>query len=189
MTFHLHRLSPAEFSLYAPQLVDVYLAAMGYNPQVRAHRVSTWRRDVVRPGFTAVIAERRGLIAGVGYGFLGSPDTWWDRHLRLGLEKQGGPTAAQWEMLRSYFELTEIHVHPNFQGMGIGRALLQELLWNIPARYVLLSTPEVKDESNRAFGLYRSVGFFDILRDFTYPGDERPFAVLGAELPLKATPQ
>ncbi len=184
----LHRLNPAEFSLLAPQLVDVYIAAMGYDPAVRSPRIRAWRRDLMQPGFAAVIAEIDSAVAGVAYGFLGSSDTWWDRQLRRGFREAGGPTPEQQGILNSYFELAEIHVAPDLQGAGIGRMLLREVLWNVPARHVLLSTPEVDGEDNRAFGLYRSEGFGDALRHLHYPGDARPFAILHASLPLPPAP-
>ena len=49
---------------------------------------------------------------------------------------------------------------------------------------MLLSTPEVPGEDNRAWQLYRRMGFEDVLRRFTFLGDSRRFAVLGRGLPL-----
>jgi ribosomal protein S18 acetylase RimI-like enzyme len=46
---------------------------------------------------------------------------------------------------------------------------------------VLLSTPEA---TNRAWRLYRRLGFVDVLRDFRFTGDPRPFGVLGRQLPF-----
>ena len=51
---------------------------------------------------------------------------------------------------------------------------------------MLLSTP---DADTRAFALYRRFGFVDLARHYLFPGDSRPFAVLGAHLPLPATPR
>jgi len=51
---------------------------------------------------------------------------------------------------------------------------------------MLLSTP---DADTRAFRLYRSMGFRDLARNYLFPGDSRPFAVLGAWLPLASEPQ
>lgn len=170
--------------MYAPQLVDIYIEAMGYDPRVRNNRIATWRREVIQPGFTAIIAEAESTIIGLAYGFLGSPDTWWDRQLRRGFSTSGGITEERRDILSSYFELAEIHVCPTVQGHGVGRSLLRELAWNVPARHILLSTPEVNKENNAAFALYRSEGFRDILRHYYYPSDSRAFAILGARLPL-----
>lgn len=196
MTVSLRRLSPQEFALHCPTLVGIYVTAMGYDPAITNNRSAAWRREISNPGFSCVVAVTEDEIVGLAYGFIGNPDTWWDRQLRRGLRSQAERaertehteraehTAHTMALLRSYFEVAEIHVLPLYQGLGIGRKLLHELLWQAPAKFALLSTPEIDNESNRAFGLYRSLGFFDVLRHHVYPGDDRPFAVLGVELPL-----
>ena len=184
MSVQLRHLSPTEFSLSAATLVRVYLAAMGYPPQYYGQALLRWQRDRLNPGFDAVIAEEHGNLLAVAYGFIGNPDTTWDRQLRAAFANHGGPTDQQRAWLDSYFEVAEIHTLPAAQGRGIGRSVLQELLKGAPTRYSLLSTPEVPEENNAAFGLYRSFGFWDVLRHHIYPGDERPFAILGVELPL-----
>lgn len=93
------------------------------------------------------------------------------------------------DVLGDYFELTELHVHPDAQGHRIGEALLLRLLADRPERTVLLSTPEVPEEDNRAWRLYRRLGFRDVVRRFVFTGDARPFAVLGRELPVTAEPE
>ncbi len=81
------------------------------------------------------------------------------------------------------FELVELHVLPQAQGHGLGHRQLTLLLDGLPLRHVLLSTPEGE---SRAWRLYRRAGFVDLLRDHTFAGDSRPFAVLGRALPLEA---
>ena len=98
--------------------------------------------------------------------------------------RDSGISEQRQQILNSYFEIAEIHVSPARQGHGIGAALLTELLHLAPAEWALLSTPEVNGEANNAFGLYRKFGFTDIARDYLYPGDHRPFAILGRRLPL-----
>ena len=184
MSLTIRRLTSEEFALNAGPLVDVYINAMGYDPAIRDGRVYSWQREIIRPGFTSLIAEDASGVVGVAYGFIGTPDSWWDRQLRIALHRAGGPTEEEMRILRSYFEVAEIHVLPRMQGHGLGRELLNKLLWNAPAKWALLSTPEVPDESNRAFGLYRSMGFTDLVRHHHYPGDDRPFAILKTQLPL-----
>lgn len=178
------RLTAPEFSVNAPDFVDIYLEAMGYDPNLRSARINAWRRETYQPGFTAVCALEHGEILGIAYGFLGSPDHWWHLQVRRGFSLAGGPTEAEYELLRNYFEVAEIHVRPGHQGAGIGRRMITELLRAAPAGNALLSTPEVPGEENLAFGLYRSLGFRDVLRQFRFTGDQRPFAVLAAQLPL-----
>jgi ribosomal protein S18 acetylase RimI-like enzyme len=72
-------------------------------------------------------------------------------------------------------------VLPSAQGQGLGQAQLLALLHGVPRRTVTLSTPEGE---SRAWRLYRRMGFIDLLRQYEFPGDDRPFAVLGRTLPL-----
>ena len=65
---------------------------------------------------------------------------------------------------------------------------LARLLADRPERHVLLSTPEIPAEDNRAWSLYRRMGFTDVLRHFTFTGGPRPFAFLGRPLPLELQP-
>lgn len=185
VTVEIRRLSPAEFSLLAPQLVDIYIDAMGYDPSMRNQRISVWRGEVRWPGFTAIAAVDSDDVVGIAYGFLGARERWWDKQLVRCMEQQpGGLTPQRRDMLQSYFEVAEVHVSPTKQGHGIGAAMLTGLLRLAPARWALLSTPEVAGEANNAFGLYRKFGFGDVGRNFYYPGDPRPFAILGRPLPL-----
>lgn len=184
MSVDIRRLSPAEFSMLAPDLVDIYLEAMGYDPSIRRQRVNVWRHEIMWEGFTSIAAVDNEQVVGVAYGFLGTRERWWDRQLVRSMRESGGITPERQRILDNYFEIAEIHVSPSRQGCGIGAALLTELLWLVPADWALLSTPEVVGEANNAFGLYRKFGFIDIARDFLYPGDHRPFAILGRQLPI-----
>lgn len=134
-----------------------------------------------RLGGDASIAD---VLVGIAYGYRGAPDQWWNQQLRVGLRQAGCPPEESARLLTDYFELTELHVHPDAQGYGVGQALLAALLADRSESRVLLSTPEVPAEANRAWSLYRRFGFSDVLRDFTFVGDPRPFAFLGRELPL-----
>lgn len=180
----IRRLSGPEFAVLSPQLVDIYIEAMDYDPSIRESRINVWRREISQPGFTALCALHHEEVVGLAYGYLGSPDHWWDQQIRRGFRAAGGPDVAQLELLRDYFEIAEIHVRPGLQGHGIGRHLLLELLRHAPASHAMLSTPEVPDEANNAFSLYRSMGFRDVMRHFRFNGDRRPFAILEVPLPL-----
>ena len=63
-------------------------------------------------------------------------------------------------------------------------ALARRLLADRAESQVLLSTPEINGEANRAWRLYRRLGFTDIIRGYHFAGDPRPFAILGRPLPL-----
>lgn len=173
------------FAAALPELLAIYASAMGYERTTATARSPLWLDHSRRDGFRCVIAvldtspetgeATASELAGFGYGYRGAPGQWWFGEVARGL---GGPDHPA---LADYFELTELHVRPAFQGHGIGEALLRALLEPVPHREVLLSTPEGE---NRAWRLYRRLGFTDVLRQFLFHGDGRPFAVLGRPLPL-----
>ena len=74
---------------------------------------------------------------------------------------------------------------PDTQGLGLGRSLLYRLLRDRTERTVLLSTPEVPGEDNRAWRLYRRFGFRGRRTTIRLHRRRRPFAVLGRTLPLE----
>ena len=123
-------------------------------------------------------------LLGVAYGYRGSPDQWWQQQVLRGLHHFGIPHAEISRLMGDYFELTELHIHPRAQGHGVGEALARRLLRDRPEAHVLLSTPETNEEPNRAWRLYRRLGFADIIRGYHFSGDPRPFAILGRALPL-----
>src|SRR5271156_3960751 len=123
-------------------------------------------------------------LLGVAYGYCGAPDQWWQQQVVAGLERSGFPAPEISKLMTSYFELTELHIHPRAQGRGLGEALARRLLSERSEANVLLSTPETIGEANRAWRLYRRLGFLDIIRGYHFTGDPRAFAILGRQLPL-----
>jgi ribosomal protein S18 acetylase RimI-like enzyme len=123
-------------------------------------------------------------LLGVAYGYPGAPGQWWQQQVVLGLQRGGLPPQEIALLMNSYFELTELHIHPRAQGHGLGEALARRLLASRGERNVLLSTPETNGEANRAWRLYRRLGFTDIIRSYHFAGDPRAFAILGRALPL-----
>ncbi|GGM11423.1 acetyltransferase [Nakamurella endophytica] len=174
----LQRLRPADFRARLPELVELYLAAMRYPDGIQSARVALWDEHSRRDGFASVVAvDAAGAAHAVGYGYTGRPGQWWYTEVGRGLGEQG----RGW--LADFFELTELHVRPDSQGAGLGQAVLTALLSDRSEAAVLLSTPE---GTNRAWRLYRRMGFGDLLRDYRFTGDPRPFGVLGRTLPLDA---
>ncbi|WP_310129292.1 GNAT family N-acetyltransferase [Corynebacterium felinum] len=180
VTVYYQSLSPHEFSVLCPSLVDVYIKAMGYDPAMKNSRITAWRAAVMEKNFHAVLAHNNTHILGVAYGYLGRPEHWWDREVRRALRLQGGASPRQLNILSQYFSVTEIHVSPQAQGKGIGTQLLSSLIAKSQSEHILLSTPEVAGEDNGAFRLYRRFGFEDFVRQMLFAGDERPFAILHA---------
>jgi len=176
----------------------VYVDAMRYPRGTENQRAATWLEHTRRPGWQAVAAvqaEHRGQppsaaelsnapLLGIAYGYCGAPDQWWQQQVVLGLQRGGFPRPEITRLMASYFELTELHIHPRAQGRGLGEALARRLLAGRGEANVLLSTPEANGETNRAWRLYRRLGFTDIIRGYHFAGDPRPFAILGRALPL-----
>lgn len=123
-------------------------------------------------------------LLGVAYGYPGAPGQWWQQQVILGLQRGGLPPQEIAGLMNSYFELTELHIHPRAQGRGLGEALARRLLEGRAEENVLLSTPETTGEPNRAWRLYRRLGFTDVIRRYHFAGDPRAFAILGRKLPL-----
>ncbi|WP_433663457.1 GNAT family N-acetyltransferase [Nocardia sp. CA-128927] len=172
----------------------VYVAAMDYPRGTEHHRAPMWTEHTTRPGWQAVAAVvpddsghvdlRSSPIVAIAYGYRGAAHQWWHQQVHSGMRRSGWPEHSTRELLSDYFELTELHVHPSAQGLGIGGTLLERLLRDRPEQAVLLSTPEVDGEDNRAWRLYRRQEFTDVVRNFVFSGDNRPFAILGRRLPL-----
>ena len=122
-----------------------------------------------------------GPVIAFAYGFRGAGGQWWHDVVRSGITAAAGErTAAAW--LADCFEIAEVHVRPEFQGQGIGRSMLLSLTAGCPHRTAVLST---LDAESPARWLYAAMGFKDLLKSFSFPGNGPPYAVMGAALPLR----
>ncbi len=175
----LAALTAAQLRARLDEALRIYVTAMRYPPGTAQHRSPMWLEHMLRAGWRCMAALEADSLVGIAYGYRGAPGQWWHDEVHRGLARVD-PVAATRE-LTDYFELTELHVHPDVQGRGIGEALLSELLSRVDAPRVLLSTPE---GPTRAWRLYRRLGFTDLLRHYRFTGDSRAFAVLGRALPL-----
>jgi ribosomal protein S18 acetylase RimI-like enzyme len=194
-------LSPDDMARRLGDALGVYVDAMRYPRGTEDQRASMWLEHTRRNGWKAVAAvettdsadEHSGgqppqlsaaPIIGVAYGYCGAPDQWWQQQVVSGLQRVGADRSRIAELMTSYFELTELHIHPRAQGRGLGEALARRLLAGRAESHVLLSTPEINGEGNRAWRLYRRLGFSDVIRGYHFAGDPRAFAILGRPLPL-----
>jgi ribosomal protein S18 acetylase RimI-like enzyme len=189
--------SPADMERRLTDALGVYVDAMRYPRGTEDQRASMWLEHTRRIGWKAVAAVEvpdsadgpaseltAAPIVGIAYGYCGAPDQWWQQQVVAGLHRVGADRSAISDLMTSYFELTELHIHPRAQGRGLGEALARRLLAGRGEAHVLLSTPEINGEANRAWRLYRRLGFTDIIRGYHFAGDPRPFAILGRSLPL-----
>lgn len=198
---HLIELSPGDMQRRLGDALSVYVDAMRYPRGTEEQRASMWLEHTRRQGWKAVAcveSEARvegapapdepvptsAPLLGVAYGYCGAPDQWWQQQVVAGLRRKGIDDEAISKLMTSYFELTELHIHPRAQGRGLGEALIRRLLDDRREQHVMLSTPEINGEANRAWRLYRRLGFTDIIRGYHFSGDPRAFAILGRPLPL-----
>lgn len=173
-------------------LTGVYLAAMQPDPAQIPSRRTVMERHTDNSGFRALAVRadasgprrprRPGEIVGFSYGFSGADGQWWHDVVFSELTAQGGDElAAAW--LDDSLEIAEVHVLPEYQHCGIGLSLVLGLAEGRRERTAVLSTPDRESTARR---LYRGLGFADLLTDYTFPGADLPYAVMGAVLPLRA---
>ena len=163
-------------------VIAVYGQAMGYPAELLETRRGYVAAHARRAGFRAVATiGDDSVLYGFGYGYTSMPGQWWHDQVAAAVRRD-----ARSSWLSDCFELVELHVAPQAQGRGLGRHQLLAMLTDAAHRTAVLSTPEADESTSRAWRLYRRFGFVDILRDFCFPGDERPFAILGRELPPHA---
>lgn len=192
-------LSPTDMAQRLHDALSVYVDAMRYPRGTEGQRAAMWLEHTRRHGWKAVAAVEADVapavepgtaqlsaapLLGIAYGYCGAPDQWWQQQVVAGLHRIGVPADEISRLTSSYFELTELHIHPSAQGRGLGEALARRLLADRGESHVLLSTPEIIGEANRAWRLYRRLGFTDVIRGYHFAGDPRAFAILGRSLPL-----
>jgi ribosomal protein S18 acetylase RimI-like enzyme len=202
---YLIDMTPADMQRRLPEALNIYVDAMRYPRGTESQRASMWLEHTGRYGWRAVAAVETDLpteesgptvesgpteqlaaapLLGVAYGYRGAPDQWWQQQVLRGLHRMGFSREETVRLMGDYFELTELHIAPDAQGRGLGEALARRLLTDRDEANVLLSTPETNGEANRAWRLYRRLGFTDIIRGYHFSGDPRAFAILGRTLPL-----
>src|ERR1700744_5263331 len=195
----LINLPPQDMQRRLSDALGVYVDAMRYPPGTENQRAAMWLENTRRRGWPAVAAVEVDAPAGsapssgelcdapllgVAYGYCGAPDQWWQQQVVAGLQRSGFPATEITKLMASYFELTELHIHPRAQGRGLGEALARRLLAGRAEDNGLLSTPASRGEPNRGGRLYGRLGFNDVIRGYHFAGDPRPFAILGRKLPL-----
>lgn len=98
------------------------------------------------------VAVEDGRVAGLGY---------WRRYAR--------PTH------RPHADIEKVAVDPDFQGRGVGRRLMAELIAAARAARIEVLTLDLRADNERAAALYESAGFhqYGRLADFVAVGDRR----------------
>ncbi|MFF9689863.1 GNAT family N-acetyltransferase [Streptomyces sp. NPDC014623] len=118
-----------------------------------------------------------GRLVGFVYGLPNDRAHWWSTVVEPYLRATG---SQGW--LDDSFVITELHVHPEFQQRGIGRCLITTVTDTVGLPRSILSAI---DTESPARGLYRALGYQDLARQVLFPSAPKPYAVMGAPLPLR----
>lgn len=169
----------AAFDRHVEASMAIYVSAMGYAAHAGKTRGRAAHGQATFPGFRARAAFDGNTLVAFCYGYTSEHGQWWHELVRRAVPPDVGD-----DWLEDCFELSELHVLPANQGQGLGRALLLSLADGLPHRSMLLSTP---DADTRARRLYARLGFQDLAQQYYFPGELRPFAVLGRMLPFDVT--
>ena len=151
----VHIWSGEQFAARVDEAMRIYARAMNYPYSAADQRAVTARRHAHNAGFASRAALLPdGTLVGFGYGYTTAPGQWWHDLVRKALT---APLAAEW--LHDAFELSELHVLPEYQGHGIGSALLRRMESMLELENesrVLLETPA---DNVRAVRFYERQGY------------------------------
>jgi ribosomal protein S18 acetylase RimI-like enzyme len=169
--------APVDLSTRIDEALSVQALAFGLTQDeidVRRHIVY---RHLLQPGARALGAlTREDRLVGFVYGMPNSRTHWWSTVVEPYLRRTGDDG---W--LDDSFVITELHVHPDFQGRGIGRSLITTVTDAATEPRSLLSALDIESPAR---ALYRRLGYRDLARKVRFPGAASPYAVMGAPLPL-----
>jgi GNAT superfamily N-acetyltransferase len=171
-------LSAAQVTVLADQFSAVYRAAFAGPPYHRQDGEAAEFRRVLprhaeRPDFRCVGALNvdSGEIVGFAYGYRSLAGQWWRDNVAHALDRR---VANEW--LSDAFQVVEIAVTPAHQGRGLGGALHDHLLIDLPHASAVLSTIDAKTVARH---LYLHRGWQEILTGFRFPGVARPYTIMG----------
>ncbi|MFE3635065.1 GNAT family N-acetyltransferase [Streptomyces cellostaticus] len=171
-------IGPLDLAAHVDEALSVQALAFGLGPEEVAVRRQIVQRHMQYPGARALGATTaQGHLVGFVYGMPNSRGHWWstvvEPYLRAGRNEF-------W--LDDSFVITELHVHPDHQNRGVGRRLITTLTDGAREPRSILSAI---DTESPARGLYHSLGYVDLARQVHFPSAAKPYAVMGAPLPLR----
>ncbi|MFJ3234762.1 GNAT family N-acetyltransferase [Streptomyces sp. NPDC086787] len=171
-------IGPLDLPAHVDEALAVQAVAFGLGADEVAVRRQIVLRHMTFPGARALGATTPdGRLAGFVYGMPNDRIHWWSTVVEPYLRAQGH---EGW--LDDSFVITELHVHPDRQNQGIGRALITTITDSAPEPRSILSAI---DTDSPARGLYHSLGYQDLARQVHFPSAAKPYAVMGAPLPLR----
>ena len=161
------------------EALTIYGLAMGYDAAVVAGRYGYAIQHTDRPGFRAVgafettrTASSSSASATATWSSPGSGGTTRSAPRWTGGRRRSGCPAPS----RS----ASCTSTPTTRARAWAGGCCTPCVAGLPHPAALLSTP---DADTKAFRLYHADGFVDLARGYHFPGDARPFAILGARLP------
>ncbi|MFF9818322.1 GNAT family N-acetyltransferase [Streptomyces sp. NPDC014006] len=170
-------IGPLDLSAHVDEALAVQALAFGLGADEVAVRRQIVIRHMTHPGARALGATVEGRLVGFVYGMPNDRAHWWSTVVEPYLRAQGHE-----EWLDDSFVITELHVHPDHQNRGIGRRLITTITDSATERRSILSAI---DTESPARALYRSLGYRDLARQVHFPSAPKPYAVMGAPLPLR----
>ncbi|MDX3315243.1 GNAT family N-acetyltransferase [Streptomyces sp. NPDC054884] len=170
-------IGPLDLPAHVDEALAVQAVAFGLGPDEVAVRRQIVLRHMTGRGARAFGATTpEGRLIGFVYGMPNDRGHWWSTVVQPYLRAQHN---EYW--LDDSFVITELHVHPAHQNRGVGRALITTITDTASEPRSILSAI---DTESPARALYRSLGYHDLARRVLFPSAPRPYAVMGAPLPL-----
>ncbi|MFE7766404.1 GNAT family N-acetyltransferase [Streptomyces sp. NPDC057438] len=170
-------IGPLDLSAHVDEALAVQAIAFGLGPDEVAVRRQIVLRHMTYPGARALGATIAGRLVGFVYGMPNDRSHWWSTVVEPYLR-----ALHHEHWLDDSFVITELHVHPRHQNHGVGRALITTITDSAAEPRSILSAIDV---DSPARGLYHSLGYTDLARRVVFPSAPRPYAVMGAPLPLR----
>ncbi|MGP3688784.1 GNAT family N-acetyltransferase [Streptomyces sp. IBSNAI002] len=171
------RIGPLDLAARVDEALRVQAVAFGLSEEEVGIRRYIVQRHMTCRGARALGAfADDGALTGFVYGMPNDRTHWWSTIVEPYLRAGGHE-----DWLDGSFVITELHVHPGFQGHGVGRALITEITDSAAEPRSILSAI---DTDSPARGLYRALGYADLARQVHFPSASLPYAVMGAPLPL-----
>ncbi|MHA5051740.1 GNAT family N-acetyltransferase [Streptomyces sp. SD15] len=175
-------IGPLDLAARVDEALTVQALAFGLGADEIAVRRQIVLRHLTSPGARALGATTAGgRLVGFVYGMPNDRTHWWSTVVEPYLRAQGHD-----DWLDNSFVITELHVHPHYQNLGIGRALITGITDTATEPRSILSAI---DTDSPARGLYHSLGYEDLARPVLFPSAPKPYAVMGAPLPLRRRPR
>ncbi|MFC9133248.1 GNAT family N-acetyltransferase [Streptomyces sp. NPDC057099] len=169
-------IGPLDLPAHVDEALAVQAVAFGLGPDEVAVRRQIVLRHMTYPGARALGAKAGGNLVGFVYGMPNDRTHWWSTVVEPYLRANHHD---HW--LDDSFVITELHVHPAHQSRGIGRTLITAITDGAAEPRSILSAI---DTESPARALYRSLGYQDLARQVLFPSAPKPYAVMGAPLPL-----